>query len=228
MQTVLIVGAKDAFHDELEKELQKDFCTYRCESAEEGMILLQLHHPDGLFLSLRLPGADGLYFLEKMYGSLPPVVITLSASYSCFVEQRLLDLGVAYALSSTCPVRIAARHMRYFLNNQQERSPAFAQQTVANHLHILGVPHQGGFEDLRVGTPLFAQDPGMSMTKEFYPAVAVLRGRENWQQVEKAIRTVKEAAYANRDDEVWKEYFADTSKCPRNKDFIARLAEFVS
>jgi len=46
--------------------------------------------------------------------------------------------------------------------------------------------------------------------------------------VEKAIRAAKEAAYENRNDTVWKEYFPDTSECPKNRDFIARLAEFVS
>ena len=228
MHTVLIVGPNDPFHQELEKELQKDHLIYRCETAEEGMLLLQLHRPDGLFVDLRLPGTDGLYFLEQMREILPSVIFTFAGSYSGQLEHRLLDLGVVYPLVNLCPIRIAAGHMRYFLNNHQDVSPLCAQKTVATHLRTLGVPRQGGFEDLRVGTPLYAQNPGMSMTKEFYPAVAALRGRDNWQQVERAIRTAKEAAYANRDDDVWKEYFSDTSECPKNKDFIARLAEFVS
>ena len=228
MQSILIIGPQDIFHAELERDLQKDYHIYRCESAEEGMLLLQLHRPDGLFISLRLQGDDGLYFLEQMRDSLPSVIFTLAPSYSAQVEQRLLELGVLYPLVTTCSVRTAARHLRYFLSDQQSVTPVCAQQVVCEHLRILGVPRQGGFEDLRVGTPLFAQDPGMSMTKEFYPAVAALRGRENWKQVEKAIRTAKEIAYANRNDDVWKEYFADTSECPKNKDFIARLAEIVS
>ena len=228
MQSILIIGPQDIFHEELEKELQKDHKVYRCESAEEGMLLLQMHRPEGLFISLRLQGMDGLYFLEQMRDQLPPVIFTLAPSYSGRVEQRILELGVLFPLVAGCPVRTAARHLRYFLSEQQTITPLCAQQTVCEHLRILGVPRQGGFEDLRVGTPLFAQDPGMSMTKEFYPAVAALRGRENWKQVEKAIRTAKEIAYENRNDEVWKEYFSDTSECPKNKDFIARLAEFVS
>ena len=129
---------------------------------------------------------------------------------------------------SGCPVRSIAHHMRNAIENADRQMLSTPQNIVSTHLRILGVPHQGGFDDLRVGTPLFAQAPDMSMTKEFYPAVAKLRGRENWQQVEKAIRAVKETAYANRNDAIWKEYFPDTSQCPKNKDFIARLAEFVS
>ena len=67
--------------------------------------------------------------------------------------------------------------MRDAIENAACQSSPTAQDTVSAHLRILGVPPQGGFDDLRVGTPLFAQAPDMSMTKEFYPAVAKLRGK---------------------------------------------------
>lgn len=228
MQKILIVEPCDSFRSELKKELQKNYCISHCAGAEEAMGLLATLHPAGLFLNLRLEGMDGLHFLEEMQDYLPPVIITMAPSYSPQAEQKLLDLGVTYPLRSGCPVRAAARHMDNFLRRSDLLVPVTAQQTISTHLRILGVPRQGGFDDLRVGTPLFAQDPAMSMTKEFYPAVAALRGRDNWQQVEKAIRAAKETAYANRNDAVWQQYFPDTSHCPKNKDFIARLAEFVS
>jgi len=228
MKTILIIEPSDFFRTELEKELQKDYRVFTCTDGEEGMQLLQEHRPEGLFINLRLRGIDGLYFLEHMGQFHPDVIITHASSYDPRVEQRLLDLGVAYPLVTGCSVRTAAHHMRDFIENPDVRVPSTKQETVSVHLRILGVPRHGGFDDLRVGTPLFAQDPDQSMTKEFYPAVAALRGRSNWKQVEKAIRTAKLAAYRNRNDAVWKEYFPDTSECPTNKDFIARLAEFVS
>ena len=228
MQSILIVEPFEAFRTELETALRKDLLVYSCTNGEEGMRLLRQHQPDGLFLNMRLTDMDGLYFLQQSKFFLPPVMLTIAPSYTPYTEQHLLDLGVAYLLLESCPVRAAARHMRFFLENMHIRVPATAQETIANHLRILGVPHQSGFDDLRVGTPLFAQAPEQSMTKEFYPAVATMRGRDNWQQVEKAIRTAKLAAYRNRNDAVWKEYFPDTSECPTNKDFIARLAEFIS
>ena len=228
MKTILIIEPSDFFRTELEKELQKEYCVYSCADGETGFQLLQRVHPEGLFINLRLQGIDGLYVLEHMGSDRPDVIITHASSYDACVEQRLLDLGVNYPLITGCSVRIAAHHMRDFLENAAVRVPATKQETVSTHLRILGVPRHGGFEDLRVGTPLFAQDPEQSMTKEFYPAVAALRGRDNWQQVEKAIRTAKETAYENRNDAIWREYFPDTSECPKNKDFIARLAEFVS
>ena len=228
MQKILIIAPANAFRSELEKDLEKDHCVYSCSDGEEGMALLRQHRPDGLFIQLRLEGIDGLYFLKQMRDILPPVILTLAPSYSPYLEQQLLDLNVAYPLITGISVAATARHMRSFLESADVRVPATAQETVSTHLRILGVPHHGGFDDLRVGAPLFAQDPGQSMTKEFYPAVAALRGRDNWKQVEKAIRAAKEAAYEKRNDDIWKEYFPDTSECPKNRDFIARLAEFVS
>lgn len=228
MQKILIVEPCDIFRAELVKELEKDYCVYNCTGSEEAEQILREHHPDGLMINLRLSGIDGLYFLKQMQDLLPRVIVTLAGSYSPQAEQLLLDLGVTYPLTTGVPVRAVADHMRSFLQHPNARVPATAQETISIHLRILGVPHHGGFDDLRIGAALFAQDPYMSMTKEFYPAVAAMRGRSNWQQVEKAIRSAKEAAYAHRNDTVWKEYFPDTSECPKNKDFIARLAEFVS
>ena len=228
MQNILIVEPDDVFRAGLEKELEKDYCVTCCTDATEALMLLQLLQPVGLLVNLRLPGTDGLSFLKEAAPFLPRTIITRAPSYSPYLEQQLLDLDVAYPLLSTVSVRTCANHIRSFIARADLHVPTMAQDTICAHLRILGVPRQGGFDDLRVGTPLFAQDPNISMTKEFYPAVARLRGRDNWKQVEKAIRAAKEAAYAHRNDEVWKQYFPDTSECPKNRDFIARLAEFVS
>ena len=227
MQSILIAEPFDLFRSELEKELNKDYIVYSCATGEEGMRLLREYRPDGLFLNMRLSDTDGLFFLQQVCAYLPSVILTVAPTYSAQLEQHLLDLGVFYLLISGCSVRIAAHHIRFFLENAHVRVPVTARETAVTHLRVLGIPHQSGYDDLRVGIPLFAQDLNQSMTKEFYPAVAVLAGRENWKQVEKAIRTVKLAAYRNRNDTVWKEYFSDTSKCPTNRDFLTRLAEFI-
>ena len=228
MKCILIVEPSDILRAELESQLQKDYRIYSCSNAGEAELLMRMHRPEGLFLNLRLQGIDGICFLELTEDCRPCSIITIAAAYSAFEQQRLVDLGVAQMLLSGCPVRAIVRHMRSAVESAGQQLTPTSQDTVSTHLRILGVPHQSGFDDLRIGTPLFAQAPDMSMTKEFYPAVAKLRGRDNWKQVEKAIRTAKEAAYENRDDAVWCEYFSDTSRCPKNKDFIARLAEFVS
>ena len=227
MQSILIIEPSDVLRRELEKELQKDYKIYSCTHGDDGLSLIVKHHPDGLIINLILQGIDGLYFLEHITPPQPKVIITLSAIYPPHVLQKLMDLGVKYSILLGCPVHTIAYHMRYFMENVSQIVPVSSQEVTVTHLLRIGAPHWVGFDDIRVGVPLFSQDPNQSMVKEFYPAVAILRGRDNWQQVEKAIRDVKEYAYKHRNNDIWKEYFSDTSQCPTNREFIARLADFV-
>ena len=226
MQTILIVEPSDVLRKQLVEELQKDYLVHSCARGDEGLALYTQLHPEGLILNLYLESIDGIYLLECL-DKRPKAILTLSPTYSQATHQRLVDLGVSHALMLSCPVRAIARHTRYFMENVPENLPPTAQERAAEYLHKLHVPNWSGFDDLRVAIPLFAQDPEIGIVKELYPAVAVLRGRDNWQQVEKAIRHVKEYAYAHRNDAVWSEYFPDTSRCPTNKEFIARLAAFI-
>ena len=226
MQTILIVEPSDVLRNALVNELQKDYLVYSCTRGDEGLALYTQIHPDGLILNLYLECVDGIYFIECL-DKRPKAILTLSPSYTPALHQRLSDLSISYALLLTCPVRGIAHHVRCFMESMPDNLPPTAQERTAEHLHKLHVPLWNGFDDLRIAIPLFAQDPGIGIVKELYPAVAVLRGRDNWQQVEKAIRHVKEYAYAHRNDGVWSEYFPDTSHCPTNKEFIARLAEFI-
>lgn len=227
MQSILIVESSDVLRSELERELRKSYRIYSCAQGDEGLRLQTEHQPDGLIVNLVLHGIDGLFLLEHMAEPRPKAIVTLSSIYPPYIQQRLMDLGVDYSVIIPCPVRIIAHRMRDILEHSDRTVPPDAQAVIVSHLQKLGVPHWGGYDDLRVGVPLFAQDPSQSMTKEFYPSVAVLRGRDNWQQVEKAIRDVKEYAYEHRNDAVWREYFLDASECPTNKAFIARLSEFL-
>jgi len=223
LKTVLIAGPGSAFHRSVEKALEEDCQTVFCSCAEDAARLIWQHQPNALLLDLSMP--DALYLLEHLQGLLPQVIVTVSTGYSAALARRLEELGVSYCLLRSCNPHIAARHILSFLGQHQNLRTH--QDIIAMHLQILGFPPCGGFHDLRLGIPLFAQDTSMPMGKAFYPAVAALRGRENWQQVEKAIRDAKRIAYGCRDDALWRRYFPDTSRCPRNREFIARLAEFL-
>jgi len=226
MQSILIVEPSDIMRKELAKELQKDYQVFSCSRGDEGLSLYLKHHPDGLIINLHLEHVDGLHFMECL-DKRPKASLTLSPGYSPQAFQRLADLSISHALLLPCPVRTIAHHIRYFLENAPVNLPPSAQERTAELLCRLNVPHWSGFDDLRIAVPLFAQDPSIGIVKELYPAVALLRDRNNWKQVEKAIRTVKEYAYAHRDDAVWRMYFPNTSRCPTNKEFIARLSEFI-
>lgn len=222
MATVLIAAPENAFRGAVEAALEREFQIVTCGCFEDAARLIWQHQPQALLLDLQM--RDALYLLEHLGGLLPQVVITVSDCYCPETARNLPRLGVSYHLLRSGGD--AARcHLHAFLDQQD--IPHSPQQITAMHLNTLGFSPSGGYEDLRLGAPLFAQDPTMPMNKVFYPAVANLRGRANWQQVEKAIRDAKQAAYRNRDDAVWQRYFPDTSRCPRNREFIARIAEFL-
>lgn len=226
MQSILIVEPSDILRRELVSELQKDYQVYSCSHGDEGLSLYTKLQPDGLILNLYLEHVDGLYFLECL-DKRPKASLTLSPAYSPQTLQRLVDLGISFAILLPCPIRTIAHHTRYFMENVPVSLPPSAQERTAELLYELNVPRWSGFDDLRIAVPLFAQDPSIGIVKELYPAVCVLRDRDNWKQVEKAIRTVKEYAYAHRNDAVWCTYFPDASRCPTNKEFIARLSELI-
>ena len=223
MATVLIAAPAGNFRSGMKTALAADFNVLACDCMEDAAQYLWQYQPQALLLDLQLP--DALYLLEHLEGLLPPVILTVSDRYSPEAVRKLPELGVSYFLLRSCSSDAARCHFHAFLDQPEiSRSP---QQITAMHLQILGFSPSGGFQDLRLGAPLFAQDPTMPMNKVFYPAVAALRGRKTWQQVEKAIRDAKIVAYRNRDDAIWQRYFPDTSRCPRNREFIARIAEFL-
>ena len=226
MQSILLVEPSDVLRNALTVELQKHYHVYSCTYGSEGLALICAHQPDGLILNLVTLDIDGVYFLERMEKR-PKVIITLATIYPPYVLQKLTDLGVTYPLINFCPVHAIAHHMCSFLELASSSVPPIPQEITAFHLDRLDFPHWGGYDEIRAAVPLFAQDPTQSMVKDLYPAVAVLCDRNSWQQVEKAIRDIKEYAYKHRNDAVWQEYFPGYSRCPTNKEFIARLAKFI-
>lgn len=223
MTTVLIAAPAGNYRSGMEQALAMDFSVAHCGCMEEAALYLWQYQPQALLLDLQM--RDALYLLEHLEGLLPPVILTVSDRDCPETARKLPELGVTFSLPRSCGGNAVRCHLHAFLDQLEEA--ASPQKITAMHLQILGFSPSGGFQDLRLGAPLFAQDPTMPMNKVFYPAVAALRGRANWQQVEKAIRDAKKTAYRNRDDAIWQRYFPDTSRCPRNREFIARLAEFL-
>ena len=228
MQSILILDSSESFRDEIGKELQKDFQIFSCATPEEAFALLETHRPDGLIVNMLLCGMDGLTFLERIPGPLPRGILVRAPNFSDYTLQRLEDLGVGFPVLSICSIRIAAHRMRDIMKRIETKKAASLQDAISYHLERLQLPHLSGHDDVRLGIPVFMQDLNQSMTKEFYPAVAALRGRPNWQQSEEAIRKVKEKAYDNRNEVIWQEYFGDIDGCPQNRQFMAGLVKCIA
>lgn len=234
MKHILIVDASDTFRSVLTYQLCKEYRVTACADGETALRLLTEHHPDILVLELGLPGKDGLDVLRDAGFFAPRIILATTLFYNPYVQQAAKDLGVGYIMRKPCrtdaiAARIADMVRRAALPQPPDRDP---QSIVADHLLRLGfAPGLDGYQQLRIGIPLFAQDPAQRLGKELYPAIAELFGIRDGQAVERSIRAAITKAWETGNRDIWAEYFhldsGSKKECPVNKDFIARMAKIL-
>lgn len=221
MKRVLLVIEPGEFSRQIQQDLEKDHEVLLCHNTDTAGVLMA-SHPDALVLQLQLEGTDGLTFLEQQFWY-PPVMLTIAVDYSPYVSQKLHDIGVGYLVRTPCSRTAVTDRLRDMLKDRSH-THADPQTVAASHLRVLGIPSDhGGGKHLRVGIPLYAQDPEQKLTQELYPAIAKYCGTTGG-SVEHAIRNTIHAAWDRRDPEDWIEYFPRRRRCPSNKVFISTLA----
>lgn len=221
MRRVLLLIESKSFGSRIQKDLQRDFEVVLCHSVVEAADVMD-RTVDAMILQLELPGVDGLTFLERLPFR-PAVMLPLASNYSPYTAQLLYDLGAGYLIRTPCAAEAVADRLRDMMRDQDyiHKDP---QSVAASHLSVLGIHSEyGGGKHLRVGIPLFAQDPGQKLSMELYPTIGQLCGSSGG-AVEHAIREVIQKAWDQHEDG-WTEYFPSRRRCPSNKVFISTLAE---
>lgn len=227
--TLMLAIESEPQREDLARELHKDYILDFCENGEKALQRLQEKMPDILVLDLGLPVIDGLHILRQLGSVRPAVIIALTTSPTGFTLQSAKDLGADLTLPKPCFPRAIAQHIACALQ-YKESIPLVQdpQEQAAHHMRILVLPeHRAGFQQLRVGFPLYLANPNISMTKELYPAIAELCGNGDGKQVEHTIRIAIQDGWDNRDETVWKTYFPRHTKCPSNKEFLSNLARVL-
>ena len=229
MRTLLIAVQGEPQQEALARELHKDYIIETCGNGKDVLTLLQSKMPDVLILDLSLPYVDGLYILQQLGAVRPTVIIAITTSPSNCALQLAKDAGADMVIPKPCFPRVIAQHIAYALQYKESMPTAVdPQEQAARHMRILVIPeHRTGFQQLRVGLPLYVANPNISMTKELYPAIAELCGNENGEQVERTIRAVIKKGWNRRDHTVWEQYFPTQTKCPTNKEFFSNLARVL-
>ena len=221
MRRVLLVIDTEPFGSRIKRELQRDFEIIFCRNTAEAAVMMD-QTIEAIILQLELPGVDGLTFLERLPFR-PAVILPLAINYSPYTSQRLYDLGAGYMIRMPCAVDAVIDRFRDLMRDRDyiHKDP---QSAAASHLSVLGIHSEyGGGKHLRVGIPLFAQDPGQKLSMELYPTIGRICGASGG-AVEHAIREVIQKAW-DQHDEGWTEYFPSRRRCPSNKVFISTLAE---
>lgn len=232
MQKLLIADAAEEFRQALAEELRDSFLVRSCADGHEALDLLQSFRPDVLVLDLLLPGVDGLTVLQSAAGmSRPPVMLAVTRYASDYILDVAARLGVGYVMRKPCDLRALADRLTDLTDRQA--LPAVMQiddrTAVTNLLLSLSFSTKlRGYACLREALLIAMENPGQSVTKILYPAVAEVCGG-NRAQVEHAIRSAIQSAWERRDETVWRRFFQPgpdgTVPRPTNAAFISRLAD---
>lgn len=235
MKHLLLVEPSEVFRSALVHLLDKKYRLTACGNGETALELLRELRPDILLIDLELPGLEGLEVLRLGSGHMPQIILALTGFISPYVQQRAKDLGISYIMRTPCRADAVAFRVTDLVHWYSSPHPAMPdpQAITAAHLQRLSFPiARDGTNQLRVGIPLFAQDPGQRLGKELYASICELLGAGTPQTVEHSIRVAIEAAYAEGSQAVWAEYFPPDGSgnvpCPTNRVFITRLAVILS
>lgn len=230
MRKILIADNSEDFATVLADALRGHCFVRTCTSGTQALEQLRKFRPDVLVMDVMLPELDGISLLQIAQDEeLMTNVLALTRSAAPYITEALDRLGVGYIMLKPCKTEAVVQ--RVLDLSQQIRPHAVClpdlRNSVTNLLLSLRVPTKlRGYICTREAVLYLMRDPGMSITKELYPAVAqVCDG--NPEQVERAIRGAINAAWRNQDDTVWPQYFqpcADgTIPRPSNAAFLTRL-----
>ena len=232
---VLIADGSGVFCEILAETLGGSFRVCTSQNGSETLELVRTFRPDVLVLDLMLPGLDGISLLQQIAAAENgPKILATTRFVSDYLADTMEALGVGYVMRKPCDMRaLAARiaDLSRYLRGSSSLQPDL-RTVVSNLLLSLNVPTKlRGYGYLREAILIMSRDPGQSITKELYPAVAARCGG-NAVQVERSVRSAIQAAWNSRDEQIWRRYFSACGnqpiQKPTNASFISRLADQLS
>lgn len=229
---ILIADSAEEFCRALTQTIGSGYRIRCCRDGNNALQLLQTFRPDICVLDLMISGLDGITLLQKIaQRGLRPAVLATTRYVSEYILSSAERLNIGYLMVKPCdPAAVAARVSDM---TQQIRLPVFAspepRTQVSNMLLSLGVPTKlRGYGYLREAVLLMVRQPGQSITKELYPAVAAGCGATAV-QVERSIRSAVKNSFQRQDETVWHMYFpageAGNTRPPTNSEMISCLAD---
>lgn len=229
MYKLLIADSSEPYTDALRDIFQKEFELQICQDGETALELLSDFQPDILLLNLMLPYKDGLTVLQEAAFK-PRVILAITPFLSNYVQKSAQELGVQYLTILPSVSSLRVRLMDLVTTTITSKEDLSAQTAVL--LHSLSfTPHLDGYQQLCAAIPMYVRNPEIRLSKELYPRIAAQFQLSDPRTIEHSIRKAITSAWNRMDPVVWVKFFpADDSGlpiCPTNKEFIARLAEFI-
>lgn len=234
MLKLLIADGTEAFRLALTENLRERYMVRACQEGYETLEAMLSFKPDLVVLDLMLPGLEGISVLQRAAESgVEPVVLATTGYFSEYISDAISRLNVGYVMVKPCDVQAATARLLDLAERMKE--PPLAQPDdrtlVSNLLLALGIAtNLRGYSYLRDAILAEIREPGQQVTKTLYPDVGKPYGATGI-QVERAIRTAIDKAWAWRNAELWKQYFLGNgmgaSLKPSNAVFICTLADHI-
>lgn len=230
---LLIVDPSEDFRLALEKMLQSAFSIHLSHNGRHALEYAKKIHPDIIIMDLMLTELDGLTLLSELHKTgLRPAVIIISRMQTDYVLEAAEELGIAYVMRKPCDTAAVVERVQDVSRHLQNKigQPLDVNAYITDRLNLLCFsPRHHGYDFLREAVVLMNQDPGISITKELYPAVAE-KCDTTPLLVERSIRTAINAAW-ERSGGNWSELpcsaFSGILSRPSNGVMIARLADEI-
>ena len=231
---VLIADGSEVFRTTLAEELFGLFLVKTCGNGKQTLDMIEEFCPDVLVLDMMIPGLDGISLLQSaLSNGMRGQILATTRYISDYVAESLGALGVGYLMVKPCDIHATVARIKDLAQKPACSVPSLQNQlnNVSAILFALGIPTKlRGHACLREAILCMVKKPDQSITKELYPAVALLcNGTAS--QVERSIRSAISAAWKNRDEVLWRQYFGVDGEgrlCkPTNADFITRVADLL-
>lgn len=227
MQKLLIAMAADELRSALVDLLRRRYDITLCADGATAADLLRSLRPDALILDLMLPVKDGFFVLEETADCRPAVVLCITDFINDYMTQTARDLEVSYLIRKPCQPRVIVSRLEHLIRHVPSPTCTDGQsQASALLLQFQFNPKNDGFRFLKIGIPLYAQDPHQRICKELYATIAQICGAGSWNQVERSIRSAIDTAWRTR-SEMWTRYFPTATEPPTGKTFISRIAQIL-
>ena len=220
-----IIDHSKVFCGMLKELLPRTFEIDVCLDGASAISRIHRFRPDILVLSANLPGGDGFYILQTIQSAgIRPMVLMFTPLISDYVAKRVTELKIDYTMCKPCNVQAVVECISRF-RDQLIGEKASAESHARNLLLSMGFrTNLCGYRYLISALCILWENPGQSLTKELYPAVAKLY-KGSWQQIEHGIRLSVSDAWKSKTGDGWRLYFTDEETKPTNSVFLTRMAQ---
>ncbi len=101
LKKILVVDDEDNIRLLYKEELQDDGYDVTCaKNAEEALKMIEINEPDLITLDIKMPGMNGIEFLQKLKATKKHIPVILCSAYGSYKQDFQVWASEAYVVKS--------------------------------------------------------------------------------------------------------------------------------